>query len=78
MPKPKLPALTGKQTIKALVHCGFVIVRQKGSHVILKHTSNVRLTVVPVHAGKTLKKPLLRAIIEQDAGLELSEFLKNL
>ncbi|MDJ0687531.1 MAG: type II toxin-antitoxin system HicA family toxin [Xenococcaceae cyanobacterium MO_188.B32] len=33
---PKLPRVTAIETIKALEKLGFVKVRQKGSHVILK------------------------------------------
>jgi len=31
--------------------------------------------VVPVHAGKTIKKSLLLSIVEKDAGMTLEEFL---
>ena len=41
---------------------------------MLLHPDTGAKTVVPVHAGKTVKKPLLRAIIA-DAGLGLEEFL---
>jgi predicted RNA binding protein YcfA (HicA-like mRNA interferase family) len=37
-----------------------------------------RRTVVPVHAGKTIKKPLLKSIIEDDAGISIDDFLKLL
>jgi predicted RNA binding protein YcfA (HicA-like mRNA interferase family) len=70
-----LPALTGKKVIKALRKLGFVQIRQKGSHVVMKHLTNGRLTVVPIHAGKTIKKPLLKSIIEQDTGVTIKEFL---
>jgi len=32
----KLPVVSGKQTIKALRKSGFVVMRQRGSHIILK------------------------------------------
>ncbi|MFC1919530.1 type II toxin-antitoxin system HicA family toxin [Chloroflexota bacterium] len=32
-----LPALTGKEVTKALGKAGFQVLRQKGSHVYLKH-----------------------------------------
>jgi predicted RNA binding protein YcfA (HicA-like mRNA interferase family) len=35
-------------------------------------------TVVPIHAGKEIKKPLLKSIIETDAGISIEEFLKLL
>lgn len=33
---PKLPRVSSKKTIKALERLGFIQIRQKGSHVILK------------------------------------------
>lgn len=73
-----LPALTARQVIKALRKTGFVEDRQKGSHLILIHPVTKRRTVIPIHAGKTIKKPLLKSIIEDDAGITVEEFLKYL
>jgi predicted RNA binding protein YcfA (HicA-like mRNA interferase family) len=52
---PKMPAITGEATIKALEKVGFQSVRQKGSHVRLRHQDG-RVISVPVHSGKTLGK----------------------
>ena len=73
----RLPAVTGKKVIRALKKAGFVEDRQKGSHLMLTHPETKARTVVPVHAGKTLKKPLLLAIIS-DAELTVEEFLSML
>lgn len=73
-----LPALTSQKVIKALKRAGFVEDRQKGSHLILIHSDTKRRVVVPVHPGKTIKKPLLQSIIEKDTGLTIKEFLKLL
>lgn len=54
-----LPALTGQEVIAILRRRGFVPVRQSGSHVILHHADG-RRTTVPVHAGRTLGRGLLR------------------
>ncbi|MEK6529051.1 MAG: type II toxin-antitoxin system HicA family toxin [Nitrospirota bacterium] len=45
----KLPSLTGKEIIATLKKAGFVVERQKSSHVFMKH-SDGRATVVPVHS----------------------------
>jgi Predicted periplasmic or secreted lipoprotein len=50
----KLLALTGKQIVEILKKAGFEEVRQKGSHVFLKHPDG-RRTVVPVHAGESYR-----------------------
>jgi predicted RNA binding protein YcfA (HicA-like mRNA interferase family) len=34
---PKLPVVSGKDTINALEHLGFTVTRQKGSHVVLRN-----------------------------------------
>ncbi len=44
---------------------GWFEVRQKGSHVIMKHpTKTIQLTV-PYHSGKEVKKGLLTALLKQ-------------
>jgi len=47
----KLPILSGKELINFLSKKGFVICRQKGSHIILKKRTinSVLITVVPLH-----------------------------
>ena len=72
----RLPALTGEQIIKALYKAGFQVLRQKGSHIYLKHADG-RATVVPVHKSETVGPGLLRKII-QDAELSRDEFLSLL
>ena len=74
---PKLPALTARQVIGALKRVGFIEDRQKGSHLILIHAEKRARTVVPIHAAKTIKPPLLRAII-RDANLSVDEFIELL
>ena len=73
-----LSALNARKVIKALRKCGFEKDRQKGSHLIMIHPTTNRRVVVPVHKGKTIKKPLLQSIIEDDAGMTIEEFLELL
>lgn len=44
---------------------GWFEVRQKGSHVIMKHPSRSEQLTVPNHSGKEVKKGLLTAILKQ-------------
>jgi len=67
--------LTGEELIKVLEKMGFEKVRQKGSHVRLKHPDG-RVTTVPIHKGRDIPKGLLRKIIREDLGLTVDEFLK--
>ena len=67
--------MNAREVIRILKKFGFEESRQKGSHVVLFNPSTNRRTVVPVHAGKDIKKPLLRSIIEDDVGVSIEEFL---
>lgn len=69
-----VPALTAVKVIRALKRFGFIEDRQKGSHLILLHPIKKTRASVPVHAGKTIKKPLLMKIINS-AGLSVEEFI---
>ncbi|MFA5629628.1 MAG: type II toxin-antitoxin system HicA family toxin [Dehalococcoidales bacterium] len=61
MMKPSI--LDGEQVIKTLGKVGLEVLRQKGSHVYLKH-SDGRATVVPVRKGETIRKGLLIKILK--------------
>lgn len=67
----KLPSLSGRACMKALERAGFVVKRQEGSHVILRHSQ----PFAPDH--KELDCGTLRAIIRQ-ADLTVEEFLRLL
>ena len=73
---PKLPVVTASEVIKALEKIGFQAVRQKGSHVRMKHKDN-RVVTVPIHKGKTIGKGLLRKIL-RDSELTVEEFIELL
>lgn len=59
---PPLPVLTAKQLLKILHHHGFETVRQRGSHMTVRHPDG-RTTVVPMHAGKDIDRGTLRSIM---------------
>jgi predicted RNA binding protein YcfA (HicA-like mRNA interferase family) len=44
---------------------GWIEIRQKGSHVIMKHPVKEEQLTVQYHAGKEVKKGLLTAILKQ-------------
>ena len=70
----KVPILSGREIIKILTQTGFVEVRQKGSHVILKKQSLAGHIgcVVPLH--KQVAIGTLRGILKQ-ANLSQEEFI---
>ena len=69
----KLPAVKGWQLIRFLKQMNFEMVRQKGSHVLMKDREG-RFVIVPIHPRKDLPKGLLNAIIKEDLKLTHEEF----
>ncbi len=74
---PKLPRISGGQAISALQRLGFVVIRQRGSHVVLKRqVSKEEITcVVPLH--RELAIGTLRGILRQ-AQVTPEEFIENI
>lgn len=67
-----LPAVTGREVLKALVGVGFVHVSTKGSHAKVAHPDG-RVAVVPMHGGRDIPRGTLGSILRQ-AGLTVAEF----
>jgi len=70
---PKLPVVSGEETVRALAKLGFQVVRQRGSHIVLR--KNDLGCVIPDH--KELKAGTLSGILKQ-ANVSVSAFLKAL
>ena len=69
----KLPTVPSGELIRALERGGFEQVRQRGSHVRLRHPDG-RVVTVPIHSGKEVDKGLLRKIL-RDAELTVDDLL---
>jgi predicted RNA binding protein YcfA (HicA-like mRNA interferase family) len=69
----RLPRLTGKGIIRALIAAGFEIARVKGSHNFLRHADG-RVTVVPVHTGEIIGPGLMQKIL-RDCEMTPEEFV---
>jgi predicted RNA binding protein YcfA (HicA-like mRNA interferase family) len=69
----KLPALSGAKTIRTLETLGFVVMRQSGSHVVLRRGN--KGCVVPMH--RELKTGTLAGILRQ-AEISAQEFMEAL
>ncbi|HLM85410.1 MAG TPA: type II toxin-antitoxin system HicA family toxin [Solirubrobacteraceae bacterium] len=70
----RLPVLSGERLVKALERTGWRAVRQRGSHVRMKHPERRVSLTVPLH--KELKRGTLTGILN-DAGLD-SDQLRQL
>ena len=66
----RLPVCSGSEAVKAFRRLGYEVDHQTGSHVILRHPSQRRLTV-PNH--RELAKGTLRSLI-REAGLSKEQF----
>ena len=75
----KLPRISGRALCKVLEHQGFVFVRQKGSHRMMRRMKPPHITV-PVPDHKELAPGTLRGIL-RDVGMtieELQELVKEI
>ena len=70
---PKLPRISGAECVAALRRLGFEVVRQRGSHVVLRRGSQG--CVVPMH--RELKIGTLHGIIKQ-GNIDAEGFLRAL
>lgn len=72
----KLPAdLSGQDLRKALQRVGFVLTRQRGSHMVLRRDEPRARVVVPDH--KTIRPGTLHQILKA-AGLTVDDLLRLL
>ena len=62
---PKLPRITSAQLKRALRRDGWEVVRQSGSHAILKHPKKPGRVTLPIHATVIIKLKTLESILEQ-------------
>jgi predicted RNA binding protein YcfA (HicA-like mRNA interferase family) len=72
-----LPSVSGRQLLRALQRAGFVLLRQKGSHVSLekRSTGGYWRTVVPLH--REIRPGTLSDILNQ-TGLTKADLAKLL
>ena len=57
------------ELLRLLQKHGWVKVRQKGSHIMLRHREKPERMTIPYHASKEVKKGLLKAVLKQ-AGIK--------
>ncbi len=67
---PRLPVVSGAEPVSALDKLGWVAVRKRGSHVLLRHPDHTAPLVVPPH--RELKRGTLAGIL-RDAGVAADE-----
>jgi predicted RNA binding protein YcfA (HicA-like mRNA interferase family) len=70
---PSLPLVSGSEAVRALEYLGFVLARQRGSHIVMRKGSQG--CVVPNH--KEIKIGTLGGVLKQ-AGVSIEDFVAAL
>ncbi|MBZ0203302.1 MAG: type II toxin-antitoxin system HicA family toxin [Ignavibacteria bacterium] len=71
----KVPVLHYQKIVNALQRDGWIVVRQKGSHIRLQKRTEVEVLKLTVPAHKPVKRSTLAHILKQ-ARIELEKFLE--
>ena len=69
----ELPVISGQEAIRAFERLGYEVVRQRGSHIRLRHPSDPAKRPLTVPNHRTLKPGLLRRLI-RDAQIDVDYF----
>jgi len=67
---PSLPVVSGAEVVRALKYLGFVVARQRGSHIVMRKGSQG--CVVPDH--REIKTGTLGGLLKQ-AGVSVEDFI---
>jgi predicted RNA binding protein YcfA (HicA-like mRNA interferase family) len=65
---PKPPVVQANDLARVVRKLGFVLDRQKGSHAVFFRESDRARVVIPMHAGKAIRRKTLAGILE-DLGI---------
>ena len=67
------PVVSGREAVKRFLRIGYVLVRQRGSHMRLLHPVAVNRKPLTIPDHRELGKGLLRKLL-RDAGVSVTEF----
>ena len=68
---PGLPVLSGQETVRYFQRLGWIVARQRGSHIVMTKPGEIATLSVPNHSS--VGKGTLRSLIRH-AGLTVAEF----
>ena len=69
---PKLPVVSGPDLVRAFERAGWVIARQRGSHVIMLKPGHIASLSIPMH--KSIAPGTLRSLL-RISGITLEDML---
>ena len=70
----RLPIVSGRDAVARFKKFGYVVIRQKGSHIRLKHLKDPSRKPLTIPDHKVLGKGLLRKLL-RDAHMSVEEFV---
>ena len=70
----KIPKISGKELIKRLMRLGYVVVRQKGSHIRLEKNIGDTISKITIPNHKLIKRGTLHRIVK-DLNLSLEDII---
>ncbi len=72
-----LPVVSGREAIRVFEQLGYTVVRQRGSHIRLRHATDPSRRPLTIPDHRTLKAGLLRHLM-RDAEVDPEEFRRLL
>ncbi len=72
---PKLPSISAKEAIKAFEKIDYQVIRQRGSHIRMRHKTDANKQPITIPNHKILGKGLLRKLL-RDTELTIEYFLE--
>ncbi len=74
---PRLPVISGDELVRVLAKFGYEAVRQKGSHVRLRHPTDAKKLPVTVPLHDEIAFGTLRRIL-RDVGVSVEQLIASL
>lgn len=74
---PRLPVVSGDELVRVLAKFGYEAVRQKGSHVRLRHSTDAKKLPVTVPLHDEIAFGTLRRIL-RDVGITVEQLIASL
>jgi predicted RNA binding protein YcfA (HicA-like mRNA interferase family) len=72
----KLPQLSGEEVVRRLKRLGMIQDHGSGGHIVMRNPSTDKMSDVPQHGSRDIKKGTLNAILKQ-LSITKEEFAKG-
>jgi predicted RNA binding protein YcfA (HicA-like mRNA interferase family) len=72
---PQVPLLRPREVVQVFERCGWRVVRQRGSHIIMTKAGSLATLSIPQH--QQVARGTLRALIDK-TGISVQQFIETL